>query len=168
MPRILILQGPNLNLLGHRQPEVYGRTGLQQLHSQLQRDFPGVDFIFMQSNHEGTLVSAVQAAGYGAELPLLAGGCTYTDTFDHPGLHAVMAAPVHGVVINPGGYTHTSVALRDAVASVAVPVVEVHISDIHAREPFRSHSYLTDVCLTSIIGRGIGGYAQAVETLLNA
>lgn len=167
-PRILILQGPNLNLLGLRQPEVYGRVTMAQLHTQLRRQFPTVDFIFMQSNSEGALVSAIQAAGYGHRLLELATDGTFTDDYSaHPGLHAIMAAPVSGVVLNAGGYTHTSVALRDAVASIPTPVVEVHISDIHAREPFRHHSYLTDVCAHSIIGHGIAGYAEAVKWIID-
>lgn len=167
--RILVLEGPNLNLLGRREPEVYGSMTMNTLHEDMKRLFAGTaELVFMQSNSEGVLVSAVQAAGVGPGLMFLNGALTYTDPFDsHPGIGAIMAAPVDGIVLNAGGYTHTSVALHDAVASICIPVVEVHISDIYDREPFRHRSYLTDVCAESIIGHGTDGYFEAVRYIID-
>ena len=134
--KILILNGPNLNRLGTRQPEIYGSKSMAQILLDIQRNWPEVHFVYRQSNHEGDLIDWLQE----------------TDA--------------QGVVLNAGGYSHTSVALRDAVEDCAVPVVEVHISDIRQREPFRRTSLLTDVCAHSIIGKGTNGYSLAVQWLL--
>ena len=139
MKRILILNGPNLNLLGTREPETYGRTTLADLEAGLREAFPDVAFAFFQSNHEGALIDR---------------------------LHAAHAEGFDGVVCNPGGYTHTSVALRDAVAAVDVPVVEVHLSNVHAREPFRRRSMIAPVCAGQISGLGPAGYHLAVRYLV--
>lgn len=136
--KILIINGPNLNRLGLRKPEIYGSKTMAQILLDIQKRWPEVHFVYKQSNHEGDLIDWTQE-GNG----------------------------VQGIVLNAGGYTHTSVALRDAVEESEVPVVEVHISDIAAREPFRRVSLLTDVCAHSIIGHGTDGYQEAVEWLLN-
>lgn len=134
--RILILNGPNLNRLGLRKPELYGTKTMAQILLDIQRALPEVHLVYFQSNHEGDLIDQIQA-------------------FDGD-----------GIVLNAGGYSHTSVALRDAVEECEMPVVEVHISDIKAREPFRQNSLLTEVCAYSIIGKGTGGYVEAVEWIL--
>lgn len=133
---ILILNGPNLNLLGTREPETYGRATLEDLETDLRAAFPGVTFAFFQSNHEGALVDRLHEAHHRA---------------------------VDGIVFNPGGYTHTSVALRDAIASIDPPVLEVHISNVHAREDFRRRSLLAPACAGQISGLGLAGYHLAVR-----
>jgi len=135
--RILVVNGPNLNLLGSREPEVYGKTTLPELESGLKKAFPTVEFTFFQSNHEGELIDALQGS---------------TD---------------EGIVLNAAGFTHTSVALRDAIASIEVPVIEVHISNISARESFRQHSLTAGECIGSIAGLGIKGYHLAVDFFLS-
>ncbi|HMM97056.1 type II 3-dehydroquinate dehydratase [Phycicoccus sp.] len=134
---VLVLNGPNLNLLGEREPAVYGHDTLADVErlcaDAAARHDLTVDF--RQTNHEGTLVDWVQEGRSG----------------------------IAGMVVNAAGYTHTSVALRDALSACRVPRVEVHISDIHAREAFRHFSYLTDVCDHHVIGRGVAGYAEAVD-----
>lgn len=137
--KILILNGPNLNLLGRREPEVYGSQSLNAVQALLEGEFPGVTFEYFQSNHEGELIDRLQAADR-----------------DSSG----------GVVFNPGGYTHTSVALRDAVAAVSVPVVEVHISNVAAREAFRHVSLLASECIGQITGFGIDSYVLGVQALI--
>ena len=138
--RILILNGPNLNMLGIREPEIYGHTTYADLCAMIQTeaDRLGVEAEFFQSNHEGALVDAIQQ-GYGR---------------------------VDGIVINPGAYTHTSVALLDAVKAVGIPTVEVHISDVAAREDFRQISYVRPACIATVTGRGFAGYLDAVDILL--
>lgn len=131
--KILILNGPNLNRLGMRKPEIYGTRTMAQILLDIQRKWPEVFFTYAQSNHEGDLIDQIQA-------------------FEGD-----------GIVLNAGGYSHTSVALRDAVEECGMPVVEVHISDITKREAFRQKSLLTEVCAYSIIGQGTDGYAQAVK-----
>ena len=137
--RILILNGPNLNMLGIREPEIYGHTTYADLCAMIQTeaDRLGVEAKFFQSNHEGALVDAIQQ-GYGR---------------------------VDGIVINPGAYTHTSVALLDAVKAVGIPTVEVHISDPDTREPFRKTSYIRAACVRTIKGRGLEGYLEALRFL---
>lgn len=135
---ILIINGPNLNLLGKRQPEIYGSSGFEDYFNQLKELFSDVSLTYFQSNHEGALIDKIHEVGF---------------TYD-------------GIVINAGGYTHTSVALADALSSVTTPAVEVHISNIHAREKFRHHSYLTPVCKGMICGLGLKGYELAVRYLI--
>lgn len=137
--KLLILNGPNLNLLGVREPNTYGTTTLSDLEADLERRFPDVDFVFLQSNHEGELIDRIHEAG---------------------------RAQFDGAVLNPGGFTHTSVALRDAIASVKLPVVEVHLSNIHAREAFRHTSLTAGACVGSISGLGAHGYEMAVRYLI--
>ena len=139
MTSVLILNGPNLNLLGTRQPEVYGATTLADVE-QMCRDAAkplGLTVAFAQSNHEGTLVDQI---------------------------HAAKNSHV-GIVLNAGAYTHTSIALMDAIASVELPVVEVHLSNIHAREAFRHKSYIAPVALGQICGFGAKGYVLALDAL---
>ena len=142
--RILVLNGPNLNLLGRREPDVYGAATLDDIEAALRRRFPHVHLLFFQSNHEGALLDRLHEAG--------------RDGDDGSG--------TDGVVFNPGGYTHTSVALRDAIAAIGVPVIEVHLSNVHAREDFRRTSLLAPVCRGTIAGLGAAGYAAAVEALV--
>ena len=136
--KLLILQGPNLNLLGEREPAVYGKDTLDDIHQRIRETFPDIQFTFFQSNHEGALIDK---------------------------LHDVRKTH-QGVVFNPGGYAHYSIALRDAIASVQIPVMEVHLSNIFAREEFRKHSVLTPVCKGMICGLGAEGYILAVRALI--
>ena len=138
---ILVLNGPNLNLLGLREPEIYGKATYSDLLLQIRAEAKalGVTVECFQSNHEGALVDAIQAA-YGR---------------------------ANGIVINPGAYTHTSVALLDAVKAVGIPTVEVHISDPDAREEFRRVSYIRAACVASIKGHGFEGYLEAMRLLAN-
>lgn len=135
---ILILNGPNLNLLGRREPEIYGSRSFEDYLQELRALFPADRLLYLQSNHEGALIDALHEYGFGK---------------------------VQGIVLNAGGYTHTSVSLCDAVAAIEVPVVEVHISNIYAREDFRRQSLLADVCAESIVGQGLDGYRMAVGYL---
>ena len=138
-PTVVVLNGPNLNLLGEREPDIYGHETLADVEGMCRaraREL-GWELDFRQTNHEGVLIDAVHEVRSSAD----------------------------GVVINAGGWTHTSVAIRDALAAVAAPVVEVHISDVHAREPFRSHSYISDVADEVIVGRGVGGYIDAIDAV---
>lgn len=139
--KLLILNGPNLNLLGQREPEVYGAATLADIEANLRAAFPEVEFAFAQHNGEGALVDA---------------------------LHAADAEGIDGVVFNPGGYAHTSVALRDAVAAISVPVVEVHISNVHAREPFRHRLLITPAAAGLVAGFGVAGYRLAVRYFVDA
>lgn len=144
--RIGILNGPNLNCLGRRETDIYGTKSMEQIMVDLQRRYPDVYFSYYQSNHEGDLIDRLQE-------PLEQTSCEQD--------------PLIGIVLNAGGYTHTSVALRDAVALCPIPVVELHISDITQREAFRRVSLLTDVCAYSVIGHGTDGYQEAVQWLLD-
>ncbi len=137
--KILVINGPNINLLGMREPEIYGRrtySELLRVVAEAGEKF-GAETEEFQSNHEGAIVDRIQAA-YGK---------------------------VDGIVINPAAYTHTSVAIRDALVAVGIPAVEVHISKVDDREAFRHVSFVRDVCLTTVSGRGIEGYADAIEYL---
>lgn len=145
--RILIINGPNLNLLGRRDSHVYGTRSMEQVLLDLQRALPDVYIQYRQSNHEGDLIDWIQQ--YACLPPTIA------------------AESVDGIILNAGGYTHTSIALRDALACATRPVVEVHISDIFAREPFRHISLLTDVCAHTIVGQGTDGYLQAAQWIIN-
>lgn len=135
--RILVLNGPNLNLLGTREPDTYGTQTLSDLEGLIKTRFKDIDFRFAQSNHEGELIDYLhEARGY------------------------------DGVVLNAAAYTHTSIALRDAIAAIDVPTIEVHLSNVHAREAFRHHSMLAPVCRGVISGLGMTGYLLAVEALI--
>lgn len=139
MKRILLVNGPNLNLLGTREPEVYGEDTLDdvvRLVTRVAREYD-LDVRAMQSNHEGEIIDAIHAAREDCDA----------------------------VIINPGGLTHTSVALRDALVGVALPVAEVHISNVHAREEFRHHSYISPIAEFVIIGAGVQGYGLAVRRM---
>ena len=138
--RLLLVHGPNLNLLGTREPGIYGSQTLVDVEALVARTAGahGFDVDAIQSNHEGVLLDAIHAAR------------------EH----------CAGIVINPGGLTHTSVVLRDALAAVELPVAEVHISDIREREEFRRHSYVADVAVVHVTGEGVPGYATAVERLI--
>lgn len=143
MTRVVVLNGPNLNLLGTREPAVYGQQTLADVEQRCRRAAAdvGLEVDFRQTNHEGQLVDWLQEAGT-----------------------AVVRGDVVGVVLNPGAYTHTSVAIADAVVGASVPVVEVHLSNVHAREPFRRHSYLSPVARGVIAGLGVRGYELAVRS----
>jgi 3-dehydroquinate dehydratase-2 len=135
---VLVLNGPNLNLLGTREPDTYGTASLDAIEEALAAAFPEVSFSFAQHNSEGALIDR---------------------------LHAAHEAGVDGIAFNPGGYTHTSVALRDAVAGIAPPVVEVHLSNVHSREDFRRTSRIAPACVGQISGFGATGYHLAVRAL---
>ncbi len=137
---ILVINGPNMNMLGIRQPEIYGRTTYQDLVAMIRQEAErlGVTVSFFQSNHEGALVDAIHQA--------------YFDKVD-------------GIIINPAAYTHTSVALLDAVKAVAIPTVEVHVSDPDSREGFRHISYIREACVATISGHGLQGYLEALGLL---
>lgn len=138
--KIAIINGPNLNLLGKRETDIYGNMPFEKFLEQLKAKFPETDFHYFQSNVEGELINEIQRVGY-----------------DHD-----------GIVLNPAGYTHTSVAIGDAIAAVKTPVVEVHISNVHAREDFRKLSHVSGKSVGSIFGLGLKGYELAVEYLLSA
>jgi len=136
--KILILNGPNLNLLGKREPEIYGKLSFEEYLPQLHKRFPQHEISYFQTNHEGVLIDQLQAA----------------------------VGQYDAVVMNPGGYAHTSIALVDCIRAISIPVVEVHISDITKREPYRHHSFTAEACLKSIMGMGLEGYAKAIEELM--
>ena len=140
--KILLLNGPNLNLLGTREPQTYGHVTLAEVESMAQQQAAahGAEILCFQSNHEGALIDRI---------------------------HAARGEAVDAIVINPGGLTHTSVALRDALAGVAIPFVEVHISNVHQRESFRHHSYLSGVAVGVLAGFGVRGYRMALDFLLS-
>lgn len=137
--KILIINGPNLNLLGTREPQHYGTGTMDSVLDALKSQYPGVQFDYYQSNVEGFLIDR---------------------------LHQTLEEPCDGVVLNAGAYTHTSVALRDAIAAIKVPVVEVHISNVHSREEFRHRSLISAVCKGVICGFGLDSYRLGVEALL--
>lgn len=136
--KIAIINGPNLNLLGKREPGVYGSQTFEAYFAHLQQQYPSISFHYFQSNIEGELINELQRVGF---------------SYD-------------GIIMNPGGYTHTSVAIGDAIAAITTPVVEVHISNVHAREEFRKLSHVSAKAAGSIIGLGLRGYELAVEWLL--
>ena len=137
--RIAIINGPNLNLLGTREPELYGSQSFELYFAELHKKFPAVEFSYFQSNVEGELINELQRVGFS----------------------------VNGIILNPGGYTHTSVAIGDAIAAIEAPVIEVHISNVHAREDFRKISHVSAKCKGTISGLGLKGYALAVTYFLN-
>lgn len=136
--RFLIINGPNLNLLGVREPGIYGNRGFRDYFEDLCAAYPADALDYFQSNHEGDIIDKLHEVGFGA---------------------------VDGVVLNAGGYTHTSVAIADAISAIKVPVVEVHISNIGKREEFRHHSFLSAVCVGSIAGFGLDSYRLGIEAL---
>lgn len=140
--QIIIINGPNLNLLGTRNIAVYGSQTFESYFLQLKDQYKPktVDLLYYQSNHEGALIDKLHEVGFDSDT---------------------------GIILNAGGYTHTSISIRDAIEAISNPVIEVHISDIANREPFRAKSYLTEVCQTSIIGKGLKGYQEAVDYLLD-
>ena len=139
MKRIEIINGPNLNLTGKREPSIYGYTTMEEMVDSLRQQYPDVEIGYYQSNVEGELINRLHEVGFTAD----------------------------GIILNAGGYSHTSVAIHDAVAAITTPVVEVHISNIYAREEYRRHSLLSDVCLGVICGLGLNGYRYALEALLS-
>ena len=138
--KIVIVNGPNLNLLGKRQPEIYGSKRFEEFYKELQTQFPEHSFDYFQSNHEGHIIDKLHQVGFE--------DC--------------------GIVLNSGGLTHTSVSLGDAVAAIKAPVVEVHISNIHGREDFRKASYVGPHCEGHFIGFGLDGYKMGVEFLIDS
>lgn len=133
--KILIVNGPNLNLLGKREPEIYGSVSFESYFERLKAKFPQHQLFYYQSNHEGCLIDKLQEAD----------------------------GQYDAVVMNPGGYAHTSIAMADCIRAIGIPVVEVHISDISKREPYRRHSYTGEACVKRYMGLGLDGYARAIE-----
>lgn len=140
MKHILIINGPNLNLLGKREPGVYGNQSFEDYFQVLKNKYPEATLEYFQSNHEGALIDKIHETGFS----------------------------YNGIVINAGAFTHTSVAIADAIRAVTTPVVEVHISNIHKREAFRHHSFLSEACKGCIVGFGLDSYRLAIESILNA
>ena len=138
MKRIEIINGPNLNLTGRREPAIYGHTTMEEMVERLRKQFPDVAIGYYQSNVEGELINRLQEVGFSAD----------------------------GIILNAGGYSHTSVAIHDAIAAITTPVVEVHISNIYAREEYRRHSFLSDVCRGVVCGLGLEGYKYALDYLV--
>jgi 3-dehydroquinate dehydratase-2 len=138
--KIAIINGPNLNLLGKREPGIYGSTSFEDFFRELKKAYPQVELSYDQSNVEGELVNYLQEAGFDAD----------------------------GILLNAGAYTHTSVAIRDAIAAIKAPVIEIHISNVHAREEFRHTSLIAATCVGSICGLGLKGYALGVAYFLKA
>lgn len=136
--KIAIINGPNLNLLGKREPEIYGSTSFEDYFKTLQSKYSKVDFVYFQSNVEGELINYLHEIGF---------------TYD-------------AIVLNAGAYTHTSIAIADAIAAINTPVIEVHISNTHKREDFRKHSFLSPVCLGVILGFGLKSYDLAIASIL--
>jgi 3-dehydroquinate dehydratase II len=137
--QISIINGPNLNLLGKREPDVYGAISFEEFLAQLKKQYANIEINYFQSNVEGELINELQRVGFTAD----------------------------GIVFNPGGYTHTSVAIGDAIAAIKAPVVEVHISNVHAREDFRKLSHVSAKAAGSIFGLGLKGYSLAIDFLLS-
>ncbi len=137
--KIIIINGPNLNLTGTREPEIYGRSTFPEIIADLRDDFPKVDLEYFQSNIEGVLIDKLHEVGF-----------TY-----------------EGIILNPGGYSHTSIALADAIKAINTPVIEVHLSNIVARETYRHHSYTAANCVGIISGLGIKGYKAAIEYFIS-
>ncbi len=136
--KICIINGPNLNLLGTREPDVYGNQNFEDFFKKLKQKFPSIEFTYLQSNVEGELINYIQQVGFNTD----------------------------GIILNPGGYTHTSVALGDCIAAIRTHVIEVHISNIYAREDFRKISHVSAKCKGCITGLGLKGYELAVQCFL--
>lgn len=135
MVQIIIINGPNLNLLGVRQPEIYGRTNFEDYFEDLEKLYPEFNLHYFQSNHEGDIIDRLHLVGF---------------RYD-------------GIILNAGGFTHSSVAIADALRAITTPVIEVHISDIYKREPYRQTNYIRESSIHSIVGRGLDGYSEAIE-----
>ena len=138
--RLLILNGPNLNLLGRREPDIYGHSSFEDYLQQLRAQYPDIELSYYQSNHEGDLIDKLHEVGFSAD----------------------------GIILNAGAYTHTSIALHDAIRAIDAPVIEVHISNVHQREPFRHQSLISAACRGVICGFGLDSYRLAVEALLKS
>lgn len=136
--KMIIINGPNLNLLGSREPDIYGRQPFEEYFATLQQEFPGITLHYFQSNSEGALIDKLHEAGF---------------TYD-------------GIVLNAGAYSHTSIAIADAIAAIRTPVIEVHISNVYEREEFRHHSHLAPNCVGSITGLGLRGYELGIRYFL--
>lgn len=136
--KIAIINGPNLNLLGKREPEVYGHLSFEDYFEQLKATFPTVELLYYQSNSEGELINHLHQLGFSLD----------------------------GIILNAGAYTHTSIALADAIAAITTPVIEVHISNVYARESFRHHSFLSMNCKGVIVGMGLKGYELGIRSFL--
>ncbi len=154
--KILIINGPNLNLLGRREPGIYGAQTFEDYLTTLRASYPDVEIHYFQSNHEGDIVDAIHRAGFGSEANL--------SDEEHRAASAI--GQMDGIVLNAGAYTHTSVAIHDAIKAVKTPVIEVHISNVHQREEFRHHSFISPAASGIIIGFGIQGYRLAIESFL--
>ena len=139
MNTVVIINGPNLNLLGKREPEIYGPKSFEELFIELQSYFSSIELVYYQSNIEGEIVSKIQEVGFSS----------------------------HGIVLNAGGYTHTSVSIGDAIAAITTPVIEVHISNVYAREDFRHQSFMAKHCKGVIAGFGMESYRMAIQSLLD-
>ncbi len=139
MKKILIINGPNLNLLGQREPGIYGSSSFETYLEKLRAAYPDVEIDYFQSNHEGDIIDRLHSVGFGG---------------------------VDGVVLNAGAYTHTSVAIADAIRAIKTPVIEVHISNVHQREEFRHHSFLSPAAAGIIIGFGLESYRLAVDSFV--
>lgn len=137
--RIIIINGPNLNLTGTREPEIYGRSTFSEIIAQLRNDFPDVDLEYFQSNIEGVLIDKLHEVGF---------------SYD-------------GIILNPGGYSHTSIALADAIKAIKTPVIEVHLSNTAARETFRHHTFTGANCVGIISGLGVKGYKAAIDYFIS-
>lgn len=137
--KIVIINGPNLNLLGRREPGVYGSVSFEEYLTKLRAAYPEVEIDYFQSNHEGAIIDRIHADGFSAD----------------------------GIILNAGAYTHTSVAIADAIRAVATPVIEVHISNVHQREAYRHHSFLSAACRGVVLGFGMESYRLALESLVN-
>ena len=140
MARILIINGPNLNLLGVREPEIYGRLSMEGYIEAIKADYPNVEIDYYQSNHEGDIIDRLHNDGFDEEL--------------------------NGIILNAGAYTHSSLAIADAIKAIKTPVIEVHISNVHAREAIRHTSLISPVCRGVIAGFGLDSYRLAIEALL--
>lgn len=140
MARILIINGPNLNLLGLREPDIYGNLSMEDYIEAIRVDYPAVDLEYYQSNHEGDIIDKLHEAGFDAGI--------------------------NGIVLNAGAYTHTSLAIADAIKAIKTPVIEVHISNVHAREEIRHRSLISSVCRGVIAGFGMDSYRLAIEAII--
>ncbi len=137
---LLIINGPNLNLLGKREPSIYGRQSFDDFFSSLKLKYPSLNLSYFQSNHEGEIIDKLHEKGFDCQ----------------------------GIILNAGAYTHTSIAIRDAISAITTPVIEVHISNVHAREPFRHHSNISPVSKGVIIGLGLMGYSLAIDYFVDS